>query len=363
MRITALPRALIILLLCALATPTLAEDNTITELNIGSYNCPPFAMLNEDKSYSGLSILLWEKIALEMNVRYTITNHGLTELLNSIEDGSLNVGVTCLSITPEREEVLDFSHSFYETHLAIAVKQQGYLSSIKNVFLNTKLLLVIAVVFVLAACVGIIYYLLEHRINDKLYSMPGKKAQMLEGFILGLLFITKGPFNYFEFKTLPGRVLTVFLAIFTTFFIASVTAVLASSFTLGLLSSEVKSFNDLTNMSVGAKRASTSSHYLVSQAIVHRTYPDIEHLLQALDNEDIDAIVADDAVLKYLIKKSKEKGEFEQLMVLPYRFEKQNYGLAIENNSPYREQINRALLKIRHSQEWQQALHEYFAEN
>ncbi|HAS62842.1 MAG TPA: ABC transporter substrate-binding protein [Vibrio sp.] len=343
--------------------PVLAKSNATTTLNIGSYHCPPFSILNDDNTFSGLSVLLWEKIALELNANYTITNHGLTEMLQQIEAGSLNVGVSCLSITPEREEVLDFSHSFYETHLAIAVKQQGYLSSIKNIFTNTKLLLIVGIIFVLAAFVGIVYYLLEHRINDKLYSMPGKKAQMVEGFILGLLFITKGPFNYFEFKTLPGRVLTVFLAIFTTFFIASVTALLASSFTLGLLSSDVKSFNDLANMSVGAKKSSTSSNYLVSNAIVHRTYPDIESLLQALDGEQLDAIVADDAVLKYLIKKSKEKGDYEQLMVLPYRFEKQNYGLAIENNSPYREQINRALLKIRHSQEWRQALHEYFAEN
>ena len=354
---------LFILLLCAFTAPTLAENNSIEKLSVGSYNCPPFVILNDDNSYSGLSIFLWERIALEIGTDYAITNHGLSELLSDVAEGTLNIGVSCLSITPEREERLDFSHSFYETHLAIAVKQQGYLSSIANIFSNTTLLYIVGFVFILAAIVGIIYYLLEHRINDKLYSMPGKKAQMVEGFILGLLFITKGPFNYFEFKTLPGRILTVFLAIFTTFFIASVTALLASTFTLGLLNSDIKNSNDLANLSVGTKKSSTSSNYLVSQGVIHRTYPDIESLLQALDNGDIDAIVADDAVLKYLIKKSKEKGHYEQLIVLPYRFEKQNYGLALENNSPYREQINRALLKIRHSPEWQQALHEYFAEN
>ncbi|ANU36681.1 transporter substrate-binding domain-containing protein [Vibrio scophthalmi] len=344
------------------AAPSMAENNTLANINVGTYSCPPFVIIEGDGSYSGLSLFLWQEIALDLGVSYNITDHGLSELIDDVANGSLNVGVSCLSITPQREEILDFSHSFYETHLAIAVKQQGYLASIGNIFTNTKLLYIIGFVFVLAAIVGVIYYLLEHRINDKLYSMPGKKAQMVEGFILGLLFITKGPFNYFEFKTLPGRILTVFLAIFTTFFIASVTAVLASTFTLGLLNSDIKNVNDLANMSVGAKKSSTSSEYLISQAIVHRTYADIDQLLQALDGNEVDAIVADDAVLKYLIKQAKEQGQYEQLTVLPYRFEKQNYGLAIENNSPYREQINRALLKIRHSPEWRQVLHEYFAE-
>ena len=51
----------------------------------------------------------------------------------------------------------------------------------------------------------------------------------MEGFILGLLFITRGPVNYYEFQTLTGRVLTVLLAVFTTLFVASITAILASS--------------------------------------------------------------------------------------------------------------------------------------
>jgi hypothetical protein len=51
-------------------------------------------------------------------------------------------------------------------------------------------------------------------------SSPVKK--MTEAFLLGLLFVTKGPFQYFHLKTLTGRVLTVFMAIVSTLVIASV---------------------------------------------------------------------------------------------------------------------------------------------
>ncbi|MFB9933581.1 transporter substrate-binding domain-containing protein [Photobacterium aphoticum] len=343
------------------ANQTATKPSSNARVQVGSYNCPPFVIEHDDGTYSGLSIFLWHKIADELGLEYKITNHGLEELLNDVASQTLNIGVSCISITPEREEILDFSHSFYETHLAIVVKQQGHFATIKQILTNTKLLKVLGFFMAAAAIVGGIYFLLEHKVNDKLYSMSSNKAKLIEGFILGLLFITKGPFNYYEFRTLTGRVLTVMLAVFTTFFIASITAVLASTFTLGLLSSDIKGPNDLAKMRVGAKQASTSSLFLTNHSIVHRSYPDTADLLVALDQGEVDAIVADDAVLKFMIKKAKENGEYESLVILPYQFEKQNYGLVIENNSPHREKLNRALLKIRKSPEWRQALNDYFA--
>ncbi|MCQ1056969.1 substrate-binding periplasmic protein [Photobacterium sp. DNB23_23_1] len=345
-----------------LAGPSTAYAANDVNVKVGSYHCPPFVIESETEKPSGLSIYLWEQIAAELGVEFEISHHELGELLEQVSTNTLNIGVSCISITPEREEILDFSHSFYETHLAIAVKQQGYLSSLKNILTNKKLLIVLGIAFVAAGVVGGIYYLLEHRVNDKLYSMRSKRAKMIEGFILGLLFITKGPFNYYEFKTLTGRVLTVLLAIFTTFFIASITAILASTFTLGLLNSDIKGPNDLANLRVGAKAESTSSLFLTSHSIVHQSFESTNDLLKALDNEQVEAIVADDAVLKYLIKMAKESGNYESLSVLPYQFEKQNYGLVLENNSPHREKLNRALLKIRQSPGWHQTLNKYFAD-
>ncbi|GIC78208.1 ABC transporter substrate-binding protein [Moritella sp. F3] len=311
---------------------------------------------------SGLSILLWQRIANSLDLQYQIKNYALQDLLDEIEAGNIEVGISCISITPERELVMDFSHSFYETHLAIAVKEKSYLSSFIDLITNRTLLIILTIIVLLAGIIGGIFYKLEHHINDKLYSMPSKRGQWLEAFILGLLFITKGPFNYFEFKTLTGRVLTVLLGISSTLFIASVTAILASTFTLGLMNSDIKGPYDLIHLNVGAKVSTTSSIYLTNLGIVHQTFSNIDDMLTALNNGDIDAIVNDNAILKYKLKLAKQEGRYQRLSVLPYQFEKQNYGLAIKDSSPYTEQLNRALLNVRQSPEWQQALNQYFAE-
>jgi len=341
------------------STNNIKQDSLI---KVGSYHCPPFVIHENDEDYTGLTILLWEQIAKSLNLQYEIKQYPLTDLLDAVAEGKINIGISCISITPEREERLDFSHSFYETHLAIAVKKQGYLASIINILTNKKLLLVLAILLCAAALIGSVFYFIENKVNDKLYSMQTRLGRFVEGFILGLLFITKGPFNYFEFKTLSGRVLTVIIAIFSTLFIASITAVLASTFTLGLLNSDIKNPNDLANIKTGAKKSSTSSQFLTNHSIVHQAYNTVEDMLVALEKGEIEAVIADDPVLKYQIKKAKERGVYTDMIVLPYQFEKQNYGFAIEDSSPYAEELNRALLKIRQSNEWRQALNKYFTD-
>lgn len=336
-------------------------------INVGSYHCPPFVMSlhpngSPQSTSSGLSILLWQRIANTLNLQYKIQNYTLQDLLDEIATGNVEVGISCISITPERELVMDFSHSFYETHLAIAVKEKGYLSSLIELITNTTLLIILAIIILMAGVIGWIFYKLEHKVNEKLYSMPSQRAQWLEAFILGLLFITKGPFNYFEFKTLTGRVLTVLLGISSTLFIASITAILASTFTLGLMNSDIKGPYDLIHLNVGAKISTTSSIYLTNLGIVHQRFNNIDDMLIALNNGEVDAIVEDNAILKYRLKQAKQAGRYQQISVLPYQFEKQNYGLAIKDSSPYTEQLNRALLNVRQSPEWQQALNQYFAD-
>jgi polar amino acid transport system substrate-binding protein len=93
---------------------------------------------------------------------------------------------------------------------------------------------------------------LEHKINDKLYSMKNKGGKLMEAFIAGLLFVTTGPIRYYEFKTLSGRTLAAFLAVGSTIMIASITALLASAFTLDQMHSEITGPQDLAKVRVGA---------------------------------------------------------------------------------------------------------------
>ena len=274
-----------------LITFQLSYAESPSRVSVGVFDCPPFVMKMDDNSYSGISIELLEYIAIQMGLEYSIESFTLKDMLEFVSNGRLNIGVSCTSITANREKVLDFSHSFYETHLAIAIKQQGRLEILTNLFTN-KIFLTFFLFFIVGACIiGGIYYHLEGDSNSKIFSTSSPAKRLTEAFILGLLFVTKGPFQYFHLKTLTGRVLTVFMAIGTTFIIASITAYLASSFTLGMLRSDIQDPNDLLGKKIGAIRGSTSSSYLKRQSIHHNRYDNKEELLEALDNKKLEAII------------------------------------------------------------------------
>ncbi len=66
----------------------------------------------------------------------------------------------------------------------------------------------------------------------------------------------------------------------------------------------------------------------------------------------VDAVVMDAPALKYEILRGRGQGRFEDLEVLPYEFEEQNYAFALQDESEYVEVLNRALLSVRKSLAW-----------
>lgn len=327
-------------------------------IRVAARICPPFVM-NDTGQYSGISIYLLAKIAEKKGLEYSIEEYDLNGIMESVAQGKADIAVSCLSMTQKREEIIDFSHPFFETHLAIAVKQHGFLHTLKNFFYNKRLLFVVGIIVGVAALIGGILYLLEHNINDKIYSMKSKGGKLMEAFIAGLLFVTSGPIRFYEFKTLSGRTLSALLAVVSTIMIASITGLLASAFTLDQMRSEIQGPQDLAKVRVGVMAASTAFEYLQEQGINSRTFTDRQKLLAALNDGRLDAVVGDDVVLKYNIKKAQAEGRYETVSVLPFVFEKQNYAFALPDESPYLEKLNQTLLSVRDTPEWKVEIIKY----
>ncbi|WP_028584742.1 transporter substrate-binding domain-containing protein [Desulfogranum mediterraneum] len=333
-----------------------AEDRRV--VRVAARSCPPF-VIKQGGSYGGLSMFLLDHITDQLGLDYSVSEYGLSGMIRAVAEGEADVAVSCLSITKEREKLVDFSHSFYETHLAIAVKQRGLLQTIKGTLYNKKLLVALGIIVGVAILIGGILFLLEHKVNDKLYSMKTKSGKAKEAFLVGLLFATTGPIRYYEFKTLAGRILAGFLAVGSTVLIASITALLASAFTLNQLHSEISGPQDLGAAEVGVLQASTSLAYLQGHGITAHTFKDRKALLQALDEGRVSAIVGDNAVLRYKIRKAQAEGKYALLSVLPFVFEKQNYGFALQDDSPGIEKLNQALLAARDDPGWEREVAKY----
>ena len=91
------------------------------KLIIGTMHTPPFAIKHIDGSWSGISIELWREIAVELQLSYQLEEHSLPELLKGVETGQLDAAVAALTVTEQRESVMDFTHPIHSTGFAIAI--------------------------------------------------------------------------------------------------------------------------------------------------------------------------------------------------------------------------------------------------
>jgi ABC-type amino acid transport substrate-binding protein len=94
-----------------LAVPGWAQEGptpSAQKLIVGVKEAPPFVIKQADNTWSGLSIELWRTIATDLQLSYTWRELDLPGLLQGVTDGSLDVAVGALTITPERERLFDF---------------------------------------------------------------------------------------------------------------------------------------------------------------------------------------------------------------------------------------------------------------
>ena len=109
----------VILLLMVVISPSLKAQDA--KLTIATKQVPPFAMLDTNGEWYGLSISLFEVLAEELELDYEWQEATLSEMISGVESGIYDASIAAITITHERERLVDFSHPFYTTGYGIVV--------------------------------------------------------------------------------------------------------------------------------------------------------------------------------------------------------------------------------------------------
>jgi ABC-type amino acid transport substrate-binding protein len=140
--------------------------------------------------------------------------------------------------------------------------------------------------------------------------------------------------------------------------ISILTATITSTLTVSKLESPVRGPNDLPGAIIGTVVDTTSESYLRDRRLSFSSFKTVTEGLQSLVEGRIEALVYDEAILRYLVNKD-FKGD---LAVVDSTFEPQYYGIAFQQGSPLRESINYVLLETIRAREWQDTLYKYLGE-
>jgi ABC-type amino acid transport substrate-binding protein len=348
-----------ILLLSLLWTlfPYAADTNSTTQpLLVGTKIAPPFAMKDKEGHWEGISIELWDLIAQRLHLTYTLQEHTLKTLLDSTADAKLDVAIAAITITGERENRFDFSHSYYTTGLSIAIPKnstEGWWAVLRGIF-TLKMFLLIFLLGVILFFIGTVTWLVERGRNPENFH-PSPIKGIASGIWWAAVTMTTVGYGDMTPKTLGGRLIALFWMFGSLLLVSSIIAGVASTLTVAKMDYLIAKPEDLARGRIASIQHSVSDRYLHERRIYPEYYASVPEGLQALKDGKVDAMVYDAPLLQYIIKEKYA----EDLAMVETLFESQNYGIAFPEGSALREKVNREMLGIIHSMEWEKIVVKY----
>jgi polar amino acid transport system substrate-binding protein len=350
------------ILLVAGMAPSQAQQPGATaspgKLVVGTLRVPPFVLRGDDGTWNGLSIELWNQIAAELKVdfQYREFDYDAAGLLDALEQGKIDVAVAAIPVTLEGEARFDFSHPYFTAGVGIAVRAEqppGILATLGGL-LTYQALGTIGALLTLLLVVGTLIWLVER--GQHAHFDPSPMQGISDGIWWAAVTMTTTGYGDKVPVSWRGRALALVWMFASIFCIALFSATLASSFVVGQLRPSITGPTDLPRARVAVVAGTAGEQWVGAQGLQPRTYPFVIQASKALQRGEIQALIFEKAIIGYMMK---EYG-WRDLLVLPHTLSVNDYAIALPTDSPLKEQINRALLKVVHGPSWKTTVQRYF---
>lgn len=318
------------------------------EFVIATKEAPPFAMLGSDNQWHGLSISLWEAVSQQMGIKYRYEEASLAEMIEGVADGRFDASISAITITHERELLIDFSHSFYTTGYGIVVPRvaSGWWSMMSRL-VSMTFLKAVACLIVLLTFVGFCFWLAERRKNSNEFR-PGIQG-VGDGFWFSAVTMTTTGYGDMAPRTWAGRMVGLVWMFSALLITSTFTGTIAAALTAERLTQLVEGPSDLSGITTGSIAQSASDGWLRSYGLNFIPYQSVQEGLEAVATGDVRSFVYDRPLLRYLVEKNYD----DTIELVPGTFGRQDYGIALPPGSEWREPLNRALLIYLGTNEWE----------
>jgi len=304
----------------------------------------PFVFKNGTE-FTGFSIDLWHALAQSLKVDTAwVEVATVGEQLRAVETGKADAAIAAITITKEREAVIDFTQPYFDSGLQILVHaENGRNSHLLDVFdsvpwatIGAILAAFVAIMFVMAN----VLWVVERRTSE--HFSKGYLKGIGEGLWAVALIVATGEHGDRQSVKVVKRLIIFFLWLVGVVLIAQLTATISSTQTVDRLTSKIRGPGDLPGKKIATVRGTVAADYLREQGLQYVEVASAEEGCDLVANGGVQAMVFDAPTLQYLASR---RGNGVLQVVGPI-FEAQKYGIAVADGSALRKRINKALLEM-----------------
>jgi polar amino acid transport system substrate-binding protein len=276
----------------------------------------------------------------------------VAEALAAVERGEADVAVGPISITAARAEHVTFTQPYFRTGLSILAPPARSLLDRVRPFMTRAFLASVSLLLGILLAVGTAVWLAERRKNPDHFP-PSLLSGIGNGVWMALVTMTTVGYGDRVPQTVAGRALVGIWMLVSMIFASSLTAFMATAFTLSQIEGPaISSSEDLDKRPVAVVRGTTSVAFVDSEGGRPVAATTLDGAIETLLRGKADAVVFDRPMLRDYINRHPE----ERLRLSEASYEPQAYGLAVPIGDPLRRPLDISLLRLQESGDLQQII-------
>nr|WP_299337739.1 transporter substrate-binding domain-containing protein [Allomuricauda sp.] len=328
-------------------------------LRVGIFKQVPFVTEVTDLSFSGLSIDLWEGIALKKNVPFRYVEYSdAIGVIRALDYNDIDLAINPMKNNAGRMQKFEVSQPFHISSLGIAItsSSQSQFQIFVNNFFSRDFLNIVILLLLILLSFGTILWFVERRSNR--YQFRPGILGLFDGLWWAAVTMTTVGYGDKAPKTHLGKTIAIIWMFTAVIIISSFTATIASTLTVNSLEGEINSLEELKNVEqVGVVGASSGSDFLQLNNFTNiKPYRSPQEALFALSKKEINAIVHDRTTMHHLIQNLQIQ---ESVQLLPLSFEEGYQSFMMPKNHEFFDEINQEVIFQIQQDSWAELLNTY----
>jgi len=343
-----LPHLLIVLVAgSSAALPATAADDQARAAPPLRVGAAPIAAIVEwhGAQPEGPMVDVWNDLTRRLGLRAELVRFDtIAGLITAVEKGDVDVALGPLAITEERERILDLTHPVFHSGMRIAVRQRnetGLLSAARSM-LSWQVVSLAGLVVALALLSGHLLWWFERGHNPGSFPPEYPRGVIEALWWIASTIITGGCDDKHVDGPL-GRIIAFAWMVGGIGLIAAFTSVLTATMTAEQVAGVIHGPRDLVGRLVGVQQMAVTSGCVRRRGGIPQEYPTLREAVEALQLGMVEAVVGEVETLTHIIQQT---GKGRVSLVGP-SFDTFDFGMALPSGSPFREELNKALLTMR----------------
>ena len=317
------------------------------KLKVGISGSPPF-VIQENNSIQGISLDVWRQVATDNALGFDLVPQRSPEAgIAAVDQGQIDLLVGPISITPRRLAMpgVDFTQPYYlgKSGVLLPLDSPTIFSRLKVFFgwaVISSMLVLVSVLLV----VGSLIWLAERRKNSEQFP-----ERWLPGIASGMWFavVTLTTVGYGDKAPISrtGRGITATWMVISLIAVSSLTASLASAFTLflsGARETMIRSPLQLQQRRVVSIEGTSGVELAERGGMRVVKAENLDHGIELLLSEQAEALIFDRPALRFHLKQNPQLS----VQLAPFTLAEETYGFVFRTGNPLRNSLNVSILRL-----------------